>query len=477
MKSNILYRVSAVVCALFFSIIAGRVNAQTYCTPTFFQGCILSSEINDFSISGDAGTSISDLGTGCSGGSGTPPVTAYRDMHSSMSVTMAAGGTYTVVSNTSATSITTTNLQIFIDFNDDGTFDPSTESVGGGAMGALGASTNFTITIPVTAASGIHRMRAVSSGDATYPSVSPCPSFSLTGGGTSTTGEVHDYDALISGTVTSSCDVPTGLSATGITSTSAILNWSEPVGSAGSEYVVTTTPGTPTGPGTQTTALTYSPTGLIPSSVYYASVRDSCGPGSLSAWVTITFTTTATTSSCGLPTGLAASSVTSTSAILNWSEPGGTVGSEYVVTTTPGAPAGSGTQTTALTATPTGLTPSTVYYASVRDSCATDLSAWVTITFTTTATSTGISNTKPGSVSIVTFPNPVKNELTVNINGTHNCLGQLQLMDISGKLITTIVTDANASVLTISMSGMPSGIYFLRYTDAKHTEVIKINKQ
>ncbi len=380
MKPKFLSRLCALTCATVFSLFAGKVSAQ-YCTPTYFQGCLLSSEINDFSITGDASTSISDLGTGCSSSGSTPPVTCYRDMHASMSVTMAAGGTYTVVSNTSATSITPANLQIFIDFNDDGTFDPSTESVGGGAFGAAGASTNFTINIPSTAAAGTHRMRAVSSGESTYPAISPCPAFSISS--PSLTGEVHDYDALISGTATT----------------------------------------------------------------------------------------------CGIPTGLTASSVTTSSAVLNWSEPGGSVGSEYVVSTSSVTPAGSGTQTTALTYSPTGLTPATVYYAFVRDSCAaTSLSAWVSTTFTTTATSTAVSNTT-NVVSIVTYPNPVKDELTVKINGTHSDAGQLQLMDIAGKVIRTVAVSANTSSLNVSMDGLQAGIYLLRYSDGMHKQTIRVTKE
>ena len=376
MKPKLLLRLCTLTCAAILSMFTGKVSAQ-YCNPTYFQGCVLSSQINDFSLVGDASTSISDMGTGCSGGSGTPPVSAYRDMTFD-SVTMAAGGTYTVVANTAAAGFPA-NLQIFIDFNDDNTFDPSTESVGGGAFGTAGAATDFIITIPATAAAGPHRMRASSSGESTYPSISPCPSFP-----SSATGEVHDYTANISGTATT-CGVPTSLAASSVTSTSAVLDWVEPAGSVGSEYVVSTSSVTPTGSGTQTTALTYSPTGLTPSTVYYAFVRDSCG--------------------------------------------------------------------------------------------ATSLSAWVSTTFTTTATSTTSINNASATVSIVTYPNPVKDELTIKVNGSHNDAGQLQLMDITGKLIRTINTSAGINMHTVSLSGLQAGIYLLRYTDAMHKQTIRITKE
>ena len=266
-------------------MLAGNTTHAQYCTPTYFQGCVLSGQINDFTLPGDAGSSITDLGTGCSSSGSTPPVTCYRDMSASMTVTLSAATSYTVATTTSG--IIPTGIQMFIDFNDDSTFDASTETVGGGAYATIG-TTNITITIPAAATGGAHRLRVVAS-DGTYPSITPCPSFSIP----SAVGEVHDYTAVIVSS-TLSCGDPTGLAATSVTSTSAVLNWTEPMGSAGSEYVVSTSAATPTGSGTATTALTYSPTGLTPSTVYYAFVRDSCAPANLSAWVSTTFTTTAT---------------------------------------------------------------------------------------------------------------------------------------------------------------------------------------
>lgn len=379
MKPALFYKFSMFACFLALSIFAGKANAQ-YCTPTYFQGCLTNVEINDFSLIGAGGSSISDLATGCTS-SGTLPVTCYRDMHASMSVTLNPATTYTVVSTTATLNILPTGLQIFIDFNDDGTFDPSTESVGGGAYTVAGLSTNFVITIPSGAASGSHRLRAVASGDLAYPSIIPCPSYSLTGG-TSLTGEVHDYTAVI-GAASATCDTPTSLTVTSITSTSAVLNWTEPAGSVGSEYVVTTISGTPTGAGTATTGLTYNATSLTPSTTYYASVRDSCGAASLSGWVTRTFTTT--------------------------------------------------------------------------------------------ATSTNVNKVASNDFSITTFPNPVKEMFTIRINGAISETGYIGLMDISGKMLKTIVADA--TTLNISTSDMPAGVYLVRYTDAKHTQTIRISKQ
>ena len=450
---------------------SARLKAQ-YCTPTYFQGCATGVEINDFSITGDAGTSISDLATGCSS-AGTLPVTCYRDMSASMSVTMTPGSTYTITTDATAMDIFPTGVQVFIDFDDNGSFDPG-ESVGGGTMGLLGLSTTISITIPTGVATGSHRMRVVASGDLTYPSITPCPSFSFTGGGSSTTGEVHDYTAVI-GTA-SGCSVPTGLAASAITTTSATISWTEPIGSVGSEYIVTTSPGLPTGSGTQTTLLVDNESGLTPGTVYYVWVRDSCDVSSLSSWVTITFTTTATTTSCAPVTGLTASSITSSSAVLNWTAVSGSVGYLWAVDMSPADPTSGWTFTSLNTATATGLTASTTYYAHVKDSCSSgNSSTWVTIPLTTTSIPTGISSTTPnGNFALATYPNPVGNELTIAITGGA-ASGVITLTDISGKTILQQTVSNGVQIMLLDQ--IPAGIYILKYSDAGHSQVKMVKKQ
>ena len=462
-------RFLAVFSAVLF--LSSQVAYGQYCTPTYFQGCLTGVEINDFSITGDAGTSISDLATGCSSTGSFPPITSYRDMSASMSVTLTPGLTYTVTTDAATSDILPTGVQIFIDFNDDGTLDPPTESVGGGTMNLLGLSTSISITIPTGVASGSHRMRVVASGDLTYPSIIPCPSYSLTGGGTSLTGEVHDYTAVIG--TTSGCPVPTGLAASSVTGTSATVSWTEPGSSAGSEYVVSTSPTAPTGSGTQTAGLVDNETGLTPGTVYYVWVRDSCDATDLSTWVMITFTTTATTS-CPAVTGLSMSSVTSTTAVLNWSAATGSVGYLWAVTTSPSDPTSGWTFITLTTATASGLTPSTAYYAHVMDSCATNSSPWVATPFTTMVP-TKVGNVSSGSdFSISTYPNPAGTELNVIVTGGENT-GNLTLTDVEGKTILS-QTIANA-LLKINLENVVAGLYLLRYTDPAHTEVMMVRKQ
>ena len=661
MQLSFLHRSKMMLCFFILLLMAAKANAQ-YCTPAPSLGCFTGDYPVQFALVGTT-SSINDPSLSCSGGGSSSLFGGYQDRTAetcAVASPSVVSGTITgnVASSSSSSSTTTTeNMQLFVDWNNDGTFATS-ESVGGLAL-VNTFVTSFSITVPSGVAVGDYRMRLVytATSNAAYPSISPCMATSLGGVGSFpyNSGEAIDYTLHVGTTV--SCGAPTGLAASGVTNNSAVLNWSEPTGSVGSEYVVTTTAGTPTGSGATTTALTYSATGLTPSTVYYAYVRDSCGPGSFSSWVTTTFTTTATvtptcnpvtgltasavtntsatiswtavsgsagyvyavdnnpappasgtfttgtsaaitgltpgtdyyahvrdscgpgsesgwvtilfttTSSCAPVTGLTMSSITTTSAIVSWTAvtgsvgyvyvvdnsvtspsgggtftsvtavsvtgltPGttyyahvrdscavgsesvwvttffttltvggcdavtslaatgitassatinwtmatGAIGAEYVVDTNPGDPAGAGTGTTGSAAGVTGLTAATLYYAHVRDSCsATSLSAWVTIPFYTLAPA-GVNNVSNTDFSITAFPNPVKDEVTLVINGITASAGNVQLMDISGKLIKADVT--NAHKLSMSMNGLPAGIYLVRYTDAGHTQTIKINKQ
>ncbi|MBK9477646.1 MAG: T9SS type A sorting domain-containing protein [Bacteroidetes bacterium] len=86
---------------------------------------------------------------------------------------------------------------IFIDFDHDGTFDPSTESVLSGTTSAGNTTISGTLTIPLTASTGVTAMRVVLK-EGANPAAQPC--------GTYTWGETEDY--LINILAPNSCTVP-----------------------------------------------------------------------------------------------------------------------------------------------------------------------------------------------------------------------------------------------------------------------------
>ena len=177
------------------------------------------------------------------------------------------------------------------------------------------------------------------------------------------------------------CPDPTGLAANNITTTSADLSWNTIASALNYEYIVDQNPATPAVPGTITTNITYSATGLTPTTTYYLHVRANCGTPNYSAWVTSSFTTL---TPCPDPTGLAAANIATTSADLSWNNIASALNYEYIVDQNPATPAVPGTVTTNITYSATGLTPSTIYYLHVRANCGTpNYSAWVTTSFLT----------------------------------------------------------------------------------------------
>ncbi|MEI8279171.1 MAG: fibronectin type III domain-containing protein [Bacteroidota bacterium] len=525
--------------------------ATSYCTPGYFPlyGCSFGDEINTFTLVGESSTSISDLNSGCSSGN-------YEDSHLTMTVTLNQGTNYTVSTNT-ASILNPDNIQIWIDFNDDGTFS-TTESVGGGAITT--SLTNISISIPTGATVGSHRMRAVVSGSEVYPALLACPTVLA-----SIFGEVHDYTAVIATGSVVTCPAPTGLTASGITSTSANLSWNTATGAVGYEYVVDNSASAPTGSGTATIGTTYNPTGLTPATTYYLHVRTNCGSGSFSAWVTIPFTTlaavcapptgltasgvtstsanlswntvasatgyeyvvdnsaaapsgsgTATTGTtynptgltpattyylhvrincgggnfstwvtipfntsaagCNAPTGLTASGITSTSANLSWTAVVGATGYEYVVDNSASAPTGSGTATTGTTYNPTGLTPATTYYLHVRTNCgSSNFSSWTTIPFTTLATAGFVNVSAGNEISLSVYPNPVKDVITVSISGKlYNDHATIMLTDIAGRIINLVVSETEK--VNIDMKQLPAGLYLIQYTDGINKKIVKVTK-
>jgi Secretion system C-terminal sorting domain len=101
-----------------------------------------------------------------------------------------------------------------------------------------------------------------------------------------------DY-VIVEEDVLPACSAPTGLSATGITGTSANVSWSaaSPVPSNGYQWAVTTS-ATPPASGTPESGTSASAMGLSAGTAYYLHVRSDCGGSGNSSWSTITFTTT-----------------------------------------------------------------------------------------------------------------------------------------------------------------------------------------
>jgi hypothetical protein len=190
---------------LFFAALLGgsQTEAQTYCTPSYTSssyptgGCSYA-RITNFVVSGASGTMLVDS-LGCTG-------SGWEDNHalSWMTCTMNIGGTYSAT--TSYGTPAPKEMQVWVDFNNDGTFD-TTESVGGG-VSSSGYTLSYSIVIPSGVSAGNYRMRWVSEyapSGVHYPYFNPCL------GAPHMYCDVRDYTVTISSASSSGCTgTPTG---------------------------------------------------------------------------------------------------------------------------------------------------------------------------------------------------------------------------------------------------------------------------
>lgn len=232
------------------------------------------SNIGAASITGENATSISY--TGC------PAVTGVEDQTVQV-VELIAGNSYTfsITLNTcSATSYESAG-EVWIDFNQNNVFEPS-ESIGTATIpvfngGPVTASLPF--TVPLTAAGGVTRIRAMQWEGGTNP-LNPCGSF--------TWGSVVDFSADITAAA-ASCPFPTDLTATPTSQQDVDLLWTAG-GSETTWNIEWGTPGFTPGTGTEigssiaTGTPSFTVTGLTPETNYAFFVQADCGAGDFSFW-------------------------------------------------------------------------------------------------------------------------------------------------------------------------------------------------
>ncbi|MCU0287090.1 MAG: fibronectin type III domain-containing protein [Acidobacteria bacterium] len=292
----------------------------------------------------------------------TSGASAYTDFTQTVPPVVLSPGS---VSYTLHTGAGTNYFMLWIDFNADGTFSTDERLVSYG----LHYQTSGTFTIP--SISVTTRMRV--SVKANNSQSGPCDVFS--------SGEVEDYRVTIGGTPPP-CDMPGSLSTTGITDTAATLNWGAVSGAT--SYNARYKP-TSSGTWTTTTSSSTSKTisGLTASTPYEWQVQTVCASGSSAYTSSTNFSTGAP--SCNMPGSLSTTSITDTSATLNWGAVTNALSydARYKATSS-----GTWIDTTSTTTSKaiSGLTASTQYEWQVRTVCAAGTSAYTaSTTFTTSA--------------------------------------------------------------------------------------------
>jgi hypothetical protein len=272
---------------------------------------------------------------------------------------------------------------------------------------------------------------------------------------------------IVMGSGSTACQAPTGVNLSSITATSAQASWSAPAGVTSFQYVVDQSATAPSGTGTLMTGTSVSLNSLAPGTSYYLHVRSACSGSSYSTWTNTSFTTS--TAPCAAPASISASAITNTSATISWAAVTGASAYEYALGTSATPPV-SGTLTTTPSVVKTGLTNGTNYYALVRTKCGTTSSSWATKTFSTITT--GISEVTGKGDIISISPNPATN--TISLRKADDKEGKLIITDVSGRMLKELQVKEDTA--TINLSGMTTGMYFIRYSNGERSQTIKLLK-
>ena len=91
--------------------------------------------------------------------------------------------------------------------------------------------------------------------------------------------------------------------------------------------------------------------------------------------------------------------------------------------------------------------------------------------FTTGGSLTGIHNITPkdNSITMMAYPNPAQDNVTVTISGIESATGQFELIDGLGRSV--LIQKANGIINTINLNGMLNGIYTITYRDAQVPQI------
>ena len=183
------------------------------------------------------------------------------------------------------------------------------------------------------------------------------------------------------------CNAPTGLTATNITTTSAMLNWTAVSGAVSytAEYKLNTDI-TWTTAAAATTSTSVNISGLTAATLYDWRVLTNCSAES-SAYAQAQFTTAAT-AICESPTGLTTTAITTNSATVNWNAVSGALNYrvEYKLGNVPDWTVWAAATTTT-SENITGLTEATAYDWRVLANCSSGSSTYSQSNFTTASLS------------------------------------------------------------------------------------------
>jgi hypothetical protein len=249
------------------------------------------------------------------------------------------------------------------------------------------------------------------------------------------------------------CMTP-AVSATANAVGNADFTWNAVAGSANYEYALTSS-STPPPAGTVISGNSYHASGLLPVTQYYFHLRNNCSPGVYSLWTSIPFFTP-----CFIPN--VTGNIVKNGFDFRWNKIPGSIGYELAVTNYY-APPLSGNVFLADTSYHVGSVDNgTGYYLHVRTKCSNgSFSEWSILDI--------------HSDGLEAYPNPVRNTLTIRMNGAVAANGMITVTDPTGRLVKKMSMHTN--MIVVSMNDVAAGIYLIKYVDGEKKYSLKILKK
>jgi hypothetical protein len=268
------------------------------------------------------------------------------------------------------------------------------------------------------------------------------------------------------------CDEPVNIIKTNVTDESADIMWAMMPNAAYYEYQIdqVTTPPTGGSGFNSTTSIMTHVSGLNDMTTYYIHIRSRCFSDDSSAWALDSFYTQM---GCPAPQLVVANPNTS-SPSGSWNDVVGALAYEYAVKSSATPPAfGDEVRDTK---TPILSLPfdNKDYYLHVRAKCNSmfSFSSWSTAPLR--LITSGVASVKEDGFSVIAYPNPMTDKLSLNVKGNISADASFTLTDMQGRVVRTVhVTGATTET---NIADLPSGIYLLKYTDGEHMETLKLHK-
>lgn len=269
---------------------------------------------------------------------------------------------------------------------------------------------------------------------------------------------------------TTTCVGP-NVSMANITAESATAVWNTINIAQRYEYILSQDANPPTSGTSFTTNNTMPLSGLVSGTQYYFHIRSICANNELSDWNSASFNTMLP---CVPPT-VTVIDFSAEQKKATWQPVPTAVAYEWAVTSNQTPPSlGKNIYTEEVDIM---LPPDDGkgYYLHVRTNCVSifNASEWGTVTLRQPS-GTAISNVNMEGMLFNAYPSPVKDVLTINLDGLQQISGNISIADITGKVVYT--TPVNAATLEVNMNAMAPGVYFIKYSNQNNTQTIKVNK-